>query len=63
MRGRRGYGGFLGPVINSIINALAREILIILGLKKRYRGGLRITTPRNIVQGKDKYGRRKKREG
>ncbi len=59
---RKGYGGLLGPVINSIGNALSREILVAFGLKKPYRGGARTTSARRIVEGKDKYGRDRRRD-
>ena len=59
---RKGYGGFLGPVGNSIANAVSRELLVILGLKKPYRGGARTTSARRIVEGKNKYGRPRNRD-
>jgi hypothetical protein len=54
---RKGYGGFLVPVMNSIANAFSRELLVVMKRKKPYRGGARTTSARRIVEGKDKYGR------
>lgn len=59
---RKGYGGLLDPIINSIGNVLSREILVVLGLKKPYRGGARTTSARRMVEGKDRYGRPRNRD-
>lgn len=53
-RGRRGrYGGFLGPILSAMANAIARELLVQTGRKKPYRGGARIRTWRDMFRKKD----------
>jgi len=58
-KGRGGYGGLLGPVFNAIGKSIARELLVVSGRKKEFRGGTRQTGARRMVEGKDKYGRKK----
>lgn len=55
MRGRRGgrYGGFIGPIVSAMANAIARELLVQTGRKKPYRGGARITIWRRMFGKKD----------
>lgn len=56
---KKGYGGFLGPIINGMVNSMVREVLVALGLKKNVQGAGRIKIPRRMVQGKDKRGHKK----
>lgn len=58
---KSGYGGILSPIINAIANMITREILVVTGRKKPYRGGARISKARRVVQGKDHPKKEKKR--
>jgi hypothetical protein len=56
---KKGYGGFLGPIIRGIMNSMVREGLRAAGRRKSVQGAGRIKIPRRLVQGKDKRGHKK----
>ena len=58
---KKGYGGYLGGFVSSALYSVVRETLVVMGLKKGHRGGARLGPARKLVQGKDRYGREKRK--